>query len=250
MPKNIFLEIEYVGTGYFGFQIQNKQGKVEVTVQEVIEKALARLFNQKIRITFSGRTDRGVHAYAQGVNFKVDTKIPLVKIKRALNSFLPPDVRVKQVKSKPLDFHSRFSVKSKVYRYIILNRPDPSVFWRDFSWHICGHLDLEKMRGVAEKLIGKHDFSLFAKEVKKYKDCARTLNELSLRKRGRFIYIDIEGDGFLRNMARNIASFLVRVGQGNLTLSQAGDILQRKTPYINKSAPAAGLYLYKVRYKR
>lgn len=235
MEKNIFLEIEYLGTNYYGFQIQEKKRRSEVTVQAKLEEALERLFNKKIRIVSAGRTDRGVHAQAQVVNFKVDTKIPLDKIKRALNSFLPLDIMVIRVKKVPLDFHARFSAKSKIYRYLIYNQKEASVFCKDFSWHLREVLDLKLMEKVAKKLIGRRDFSSFAKEAKKYKHCIRELKDISIKKKGKFVQIDIEAEGFLRSMARNIVSFLV-----NSTLN--------KTLLINKPAPAQGLYLYRVRY--
>ena len=120
MKKNIFLEIEYLGTGYFGFQIQAHESRSEVTVQGLIEKAIEKLFKQKVRIIYAGRTDRGVHAKGQAVNFIVDTSIPLNNIKAALNTLLPSDIRIKRLKEVSLDFHARFWAKSKLYEYMIL----------------------------------------------------------------------------------------------------------------------------------
>jgi len=246
-PKNIFLEIEYLGTNYFGFQIQNKKKK-EITIQEVLENALKKLFCQDIRVIYSSRTDRGVHARAQAVNFKVCTKIPPLNIKTAINSLLPSDVRIKKVKEVSLDFHARFLNKSKVYRYTILNRKEPSVFWKDFCWHIKGDINIDLMRKTSKKLIGNRDFSLFAKEAKVYKNCQRNLKKIEIRKSGSFIYIDIEAQGFLRNMARNIVSFLVRIGTKKIVFKDIGLILNKRIPYANKPAPAYGLCLCKVKY--
>jgi tRNA pseudouridine38-40 synthase len=248
MQKNILLKIEYLGTRYFGFQLQDKKGKREISVQQVIERALARLFRKKIRITYSSRTDRGVHAYGQVVNFKVDTKIPPKNIKTGLNAFLPNDVRVKTVKVAPVGFHARFWAKSKIYRYIILNRKEPTVFWHNFSWHIAKPLNIVAMKAVSKKLLGKKDFSLFAKEAKNYKDCIREVKNIAIEKRGSFIYIDIEANGFLRNMVRNIVSFLVKVGEDRIDSKPAADIIKKNIPYHNQPAPAAGLYLVKVKY--
>jgi tRNA pseudouridine38-40 synthase len=189
-----------------------------------------------------------VHARGQAVNFKIDTKIPLKSIKNGLNAFLPDDVRVKSAKFVPLDFHARFWAKSKIYRYIILNKKEPTVFSKDFSWHIAKPLAISAMRKVAQELVGKKDFALFAKEAKNYKNCVREIKNITLKKRNCFIYIDIEADGFLRNMVRNIVSFLVKVGQGNISPSQAQEILKRKLSYHNKPAPAYGLYLLRVNY--
>ena len=233
--KNIFLEVEYLGTNYFGFQVQKGKAAFEPTVQGVLEEALEKLFKKKIRIAYAGRTDRGVHANAQAVNFKVSSGIPLKNIKTALNTFLPQDVRINRVKTVPLDFHARFSAKSKIYRYLIYNHKQPSVFLKDFSWHLPEKLDLKAMEKEAKKLFGRRDFSGFAKEAKAYKHCIRDLKTITIKKKGKFVQIDIEADGFLRSMARNIVSFLVGVSD-------------KKNPYRRKPAQACGLYLYRVKY--
>ncbi len=248
MLKNIFLELEYLGSNYFGFQIQNKKGKKEPTVQEKLEQALERLFGKKVKIDYTSRTDRGVHAYSQGVNFKIDTDIPKENIRKALNAFLPLDIRIKRIRFVPLDFSSRFSAISKIYRYVILNRREPCVFLNDRAYHLASRLDIERIKKVAKKLELKRDFSLFAKKESSYKSTVRKIKSILVRKRNGFIYIDVEADGFLRNMARNIVSFLIRVGEKRLSLREVEAILKKKLPYSNKPAPARGLYLYKVRY--
>ncbi len=248
MQKNICLKVEYLGTNYYGFQLQDKVGKREITVQEVIEKAIRKLFKQKIRIAYASRTDRGVHASGQVVNFKVDTNIPLKNIKNALNTFLPDDVSVKKVKIVQPDFHSRFCAKSKIYRYSILNKNEPTVFLSGFSWHIEKPLDISKMLHISKKLKGAKDFSLFAKEAGTYKTCIRDLKNISIKKSKDFLCVHIEASGFLRNMARNIVSFLVKVGSGELNLKEAGQILNKKKAYHNCPAPSRGLCLIKVKY--
>lgn len=248
--KNIFLEIEYLGINYFGFQIQERRKKAEDTIQGVLEGALKKLFKQEIRVISAGRTDKGVHAKGQVVNFKVNTQIPLKNMKRALNSFLPPDIRIKKIKRVSFDFHARFWAKSKIYRYIIFCRNAPSVFWKDFAWHIDKPLNLQNMEKASIELIGRKDFSLFAKEAKKYKDCTREIKDISLKKRGSFIYISVEANGFLRNMVRNIVSFLVKTGRGEIAPGDLPLILKQKIPYVNKPAPACGLYLCKVKYDK
>lgn len=274
MEKNIFFEIEYVGTNYFGFQVQNKKNKKEVTIQSIFEKTLSKLFCQPIKINASGRTDRGVHAKAHPLNFKVNTEIPLKNIKKAINSFLPSDIRVKKTKLVTQDFQSRFSAKSKIYQYIILNRKEPSVFWSKFSWHFVEQLDISLMCQAGEKLIGLKDFYIFAKGAKKYKSwakpeqvrfspalnrnfekqnfrcrgCVRNLKKISIKKKGNFIYVDIEADGFLYQMARNIVYFLTDVGSKKITINQIEGILSGKIKFIKKPAPPWGLYLKLVKY--
>ncbi len=244
MLKNILLEIEYDGTGYFGWQIQ----KDKITIQEKVEKAIERLFRKKVRLFYAGRTDRGVHAKAQMANFFIETSLPLQNIFKALNSFLPQDIRIKKVKPVSLNFFAHKAI-SKIYRYLILNTQKPSVFWRHYSWYISDSLNIEKMRKVTEKLVGYRDFSIFAKEVKRYKSTYRNLKRISIKRRGNFIYIDIEADGFLRGMARGIVYFLVEVGREKIVLEEAEAIIKRKIPYNKKPAPPSGLYLYKVKYE-
>lgn len=246
--KNIFLRIEYLGTNYFGFQIQNKPKNKEPTVQEKIESALKRLFNREVKISFSSRTDRGVHAKAQGVNFKVNTNIPLSNIKKAFNSFLPEDIKIKKIKRVPLDFHSRYDAVSKLYRYIILNKKEESVFYHNLTWHIPYFLDLDRMKKAAKEISALRDFSLFAKK-NSFSNPICGIKRITIKKRGSFIYIDIEANRFLRNMARNIVSLLVKVGLGKISLSDIKLILNKKTKYHNSPAPAQGLYLLKIKYK-
>lgn len=255
MLKNIFLELEYDGTDYFGWQIQDKKLQVtghrlqaEKTVQGELEKALKKLFKQGIRVIYAGRTDRGVHARQQCVNFKIETDIPLKNVKTALNAFLPPDIFIKKIKQVPLDFHARFKVRSKIYRYLIFNKARPSVFTRNYAQYMPESVDLDKIRKIIPFLLGKKDVSCFAKEANKYKTCVREIKGISVKRKGACIYFDIEADGFLRNMARNIVAFLVKVGRDKFSLIEAKDIISGKKSYINKPAPPQGLYLHKVKY--
>jgi len=245
------MEIEYDGTHFYGLQVQNRKNKTkrdEPTVQQVMEKALLRLFKQKLRLYYSGRTDRGVHGLAQPVNFKVDTKIPLRNIKNALNSFLPDTVKIKKIKTVSSEFHARFSAVSKTYRYCILNSREQSVFERLYCWHIPQFLDLDQMKRCSDLLTGKHDFSLFAREAARYHHCIRTVNFINIKKRGKYFYIEVNGDGFLRCMVRNMVSFLVRCGRGEFSYELASSVISGTAAYINRPAPARGLFLVKVFY--
>ena len=253
MSKNIFLQIEYDGTGYFGWQVQNHPSSVVPrpsykTVQGELEKALKRLFRKGIRVTCAGRTDKGVHAYCQCVNFELEAKIPPQNIKDALNTFLPEDIVIKKAKTVPLDFHSRFSVKSKIYQYVICNKKKFSVLRRNYAWHISKSIDLVKIDRAIPRLLGRKDFSCFAKEALKYESCVRNLMKISIKKSRGDLYFAVEADGFMRNMVRNIISFLVKIGQSKIRLKDVSKIIKGKIPYVNKPAPARGLYLYKVKY--
>lgn len=249
--KNILLELEYVGTNYFGFQIQNnnKKGETVATIQKELEDALEKLFRRKIKIIYASRTDRGVHAKMQVVNFYVNTTIPLLNIKKALNSFLPPDIKIKKIKSVGHGFHSRYSVRTKIYRYVILNKKEADVFSYNLSWHISEKLDLVRMVKSTKFLVGEKDFSLFVKGASCYKNRVRKITNISIKKRGCFVFIDIEGVGFMRYMVRNMVKFIVDVGLKKVLIKDIKDIVNGKMKYnLRIPAPASGLYLYRIKY--
>lgn len=253
--KNIYLELEYDGTNFYGWQIQNRPSVVKAkyrklkTVQHTLEKAIKKLFHKKIGIVYSGRTDKRVHAKCQVVNFKTETHIPEESIKQALNTFLPDCIYVKKVKFVDLDFHARFRAKSKVYRYIILNRKEKDTFLRNYSWWIPDKLKISPMKRASCYLLGKKDFSSLAQKASKYEHCRRRIKKISIKKDRDFVYIDIEADGFLRGMARNIVSLLIDVGRRKYDPSTIREIIKGKNRSLfGKPAPARGLYLWKVRY--
>jgi len=245
MKQNILAEITYDGTLFYGWQRQ----KADIpTVQKTLEEALFKLFGQSVKTYASGRTDRGVHAYRQVVNFFIPRSLPLVNIKKALNSFLPAAVRIIKVKKAGYDFHARFSAHNKTYRYIILNSARPDVFWRNYAWFIPQKLDVAGMAEAAQILKGERDFSSFVKGASR-KDCRRKVYNVKVKKRGRFVYIDIEANGFLYGMARAMVRALVDVGQRKLSLlGLRKAIAARQRKFIGKDAPACGLYLMKVDY--
>ena len=257
MLKNIFLELEYDGTGYFGWQIQNKKSPrhhvtrspEERTVQGEVERALKKLFKKEIRVVSAGRTDRGVHAKGQCVNFKVNTKIPLKNIKTALNSFLPNDIFITKIKKVSLGFHARFDAKSKIYRYLISTNLKYSVFSRNYAWYLPEYIDVNLVKKTFPYLLGKKNFSCFAKEASKYKTCVREIKSLSVDKKKDLLCIDIEASGFLRNMVRNLVYFLVCIGKKKIPLKNVDKIIRKKISYTNKPAPGCGLYLLKVNYE-
>ena len=155
--RNIRLILEYDGTQYHGWQRQ-KSGP---TIQAVIEDMIQMMVEESVNLIVSGRTDAGVHAQNQVCNFITRSKIDPESIRRGLNSLLPDDIFVRQAEYLPLDFHSRYSAKSKTYEYRILNRQEPNLLLRYHSWHIRKKLDLVVMRRCISLLIGKHDFSSF-----------------------------------------------------------------------------------------
>lgn len=257
--RNIKLTIEYDGTNYCGWQTQGRYLRSvcripssvsrRPSIQETIEKTLQKILQEKIKLVASGRTDAGVHAQAQVANFKTKSKLTLEKIKKALNGLLPKDIVVKKIEEVDLDFHSRFWAKSKVYRYVILNRAYPSAFLKNRAYFYPYPLDLKIMKKEAKVLLGRHDFSAFAKIDKKPKNSLRTIKKIKIFKNKNLINIEIEADGFLHNMIRFIIGTLLWIGRHKFSAGTIKKIFKTKDKkLIGPVVPACGLYLVRVNY--
>ena len=243
--RNIKLAIQYDGTNYCGWQSQ-KNG---VAIQDVIEKALKKVVGEKIKLVGSGRTDSGVHAKGQIANFKTNSEMPLASIKKGLNSNLSDDIIVAGAEETNPDFHAQYSSRSKLYRYALTNKNPISPFHRNYIAFTPYKLDLELMKKEARALLGKHDFSAFQGARSKRIGTTRTVKKLLITKYSRYIYIDIESDGFLYNMARNIAGTLIEIGRGRFQPGSMKRILKsRDRRKAGPTAPAKGLCLMKVMY--
>ncbi len=247
MNRNIKLILEYDGTNYHGWQSQPGSGRP--TIQDTIEQALHSLTKAKCKVFSSGRTDAGVHAFGHVANFQTGSSIPAHAWAPALNQLLPPDIRVLISEEVSPEFHARFSARSKVYQYVILNRPSPSALYRNHAWHIHAPLNLQKMRLASAYLLGQHDFSAFRSAGCSAKTPVRTLSKSDVRKKGDFVEIWLEADSFLQYMARNIAGTLVDVGLGRSSPDRVEQVLKScDRKLAGKTAPASGLYLVKVLY--
>ncbi|HAZ09573.1 MAG: tRNA pseudouridine(38-40) synthase TruA [Omnitrophica bacterium GWA2_41_15] len=247
--RNIKLIIEYDGTGFNGWQAQ-VNGKRLRTIQEEIEKAAKKLFGKKISLIGSSRTDSGVHAKAYVANFRIDSKLELTNIKNGLNSFLPRQISIISSEEVTLKFHSRIDSIGKLYKYTIINRKSRSPLLERYSALVPYDLDLTMMRRAAKYLIGKKDFKSFRTGNKKEKSSSvRTVKKIEIISRAPTIEIHIQADGFLYNMARNIAGTLIEVGRGRFKPEQVKEILaKRHRSSAGKTAPAKGLCLEKVFY--
>jgi len=243
--RNIRLTIQYDGTGYAGWQFQ----KNARSIQEVIEKNLRAITGRKVKLTGSGRTDAGVHTKGQVANFKTTSRIPLKNIQKALNSLLPKDIRISEVKYVHPDFDSQRHAKSKLYRYTIVTADFVDPFIRKFAVRCKYDLNLALMRREARRLLGRHDFKSFQSKDDKKGGTIRTIKKLEIKKTGILTHIDIEADGFLYNMARNIVGTLIEVGRGKFSEGSVREILSKKDRrYCGPTVPAEGLCLIKVRY--
>lgn len=252
-PRNIKLVLEYDGSSFFGFQRQPQR----MTVQEALEKALSSLLNRKTKIAAaSGRTDTGVHAMGQIVNFKTVSPMPTAQIQKGLNGLLPMAVAVREVKEVRDKFHARFDARSKTYEYRVWNDPTRSPLNRAGTFHVREPLNVSKMRAAAKYFIGRHDFKSFAttskisgKNQRTAKSTVRTINRFQIIKSGPLIRLIVEGDGFLYRMVRNLTGVLIEVGRGKLGLTELVKILKGRD---RRLAPAAagpqGLILVNVTY--
>ncbi|MCA9406321.1 MAG: tRNA pseudouridine(38-40) synthase TruA [Candidatus Omnitrophica bacterium] len=246
--RNIKLTIEYDGTAFQGWQVQPGNRR---TVQGVIEKALHKIFKQKIRLIGSGRTDSGVHARGQVANFKISSDMPCDEIVRALNANIPEDVAILEAREVADDFHAQYSVKSKTYRYTILNRPARSALDRYTSLHYFHKLNVSVMKEEAKALIGKKDFKSFTASdpSKKQDNTTRTVKSIVIKKSKDGVTVDITADGFLYKMVRNIIGTLLAVGSGQLLKGSVKLILKKKDrSFAHDTAKAHGLCLMKVEY--
>jgi len=247
MIKNFKITIEYDGSAYHGWQSQ----ATGLTIQDEIEKALMTMTGKRVVLTGSGRTDAGVHAFGQAANFHCDTALDPEVIQRGLNGLMPEDIVITACKQVPDKFHARYDVKSKTYHYRILNRTLPASIFRQYAWHIRKKLDLDAMRSALSHIIGTHDFKAFEGSGSPRANTIRCVMHADLVElEDGYMVFEIEGDGFLRFMVRNIVGTLVDVGLGKITSDDFNRILASKDRKLaGATAPAHGLFLMRVKYQ-
>lgn len=243
------LTIAYDGAGYEGWQVQ----KIGTGVQEIVERALAKLFPSGPRLHSSSRTDTGVHALGMVAHFEVPrSECPMTprKLGLAINAHLPDDIRVMAARRMPQDFHARFQAKGKQYRYNVWNHPAMNPLLRTTAWHVPRPLDVKAMRAAAKLFVGRHDFQSFAANPGYAKETTvRTLTRCDLKRNGPQFTVIIEGDGFLYKMCRGIVGTLVQVGLGKFPPAEIKHMLERKDRRVaGMTAPAHGLVLWRVFY--
>ena len=237
------LLIEYDGTAYAGWQLQNGQR----TVQGEIEKALRTIFGKPIRVTGAGRTDSGVHAREQVAHFDVSSLSDAVKLTRSLNGILATDIRVLNVESVSKDFHARFSARMREYRYYLSQTPQ--ALNRNYYWHVHFQPDLERMNAAASLITGCHDFKSFCRVISDVENHLCRIEEAVWYREGRLIIFRIRADRFLHGMVRTLVGTLTDIGRGKLEIDDITGILKaRDRTMAGQSAPAKGLVLEKVYY--
>ena len=245
--RNIALKVAYDGTNYHGFQ---RQTPPVLAVQNVLERALAKVCGEQVELAAAGRTDAGVHAYGQVVNFFTDGRIPTERLPRAVNGLLPPDIVVTAAWEAARDFSARHSATGKTYVYRIEQCTVPNPFTRSYVWQIFQPLDHDAMRAVLALLVGTHDYSSFRAAGGAPMSPVRTLDEIRLDEdEGGRLSCCLHGNGFLYHMVRNIMSAVVSVGLGRISTERFAEIFAaRDRRLVPPTAPACGLYLLSVDY--
>ena len=245
--KNIRMVLQYDGTGYQGWQRQ----KDAPTVQGILEDRLYRLTGERITVIGSGRTDAGVHALHQVCHFTTRTRLDSQTIRKGLNALIPSDIFITSADEVPLDFHARYSAKSKIYEYRILNREEPDLFLRSFSWHLPAELDKDGMAQCVSALSGRHDFSSFRSSGSGNINPVRDMMKAEIHaEQDGFLRFVFEADGFLRHMVRNIVGTVVDVGRKKIGFNEFMDIFRaRDRRLAGLKAPPHGLFLIMVRYE-
>ncbi len=246
--RNIKLTVAYDGTNYHGFQEQRGTGLS--TVQEELEACLERLTGRRTQIIGAGRTDSGVHARGQVVNFDAaGWPIPVQRIPLALNGILPGDITVTETAEVSRDFHARFSARAKTYRYSIWNDRIPSPFHRLYSTFVPVPLDDGAMAAAAALLTGCHDFKCFQATGSTVRDTVREIYSAEVGREGPMLHFVFRGSGFLYNMVRIMAGTLVQVGMGKAEPEMVSKALESGVRVMaGPTLPPQGLCLESVEY--
>jgi tRNA pseudouridine38-40 synthase len=245
MTVRIALLIEYHGGGFCGFQAQPGLN----TIQGTLEAALEKIANERIFLFCAGRTDAKVHATGQVVHFDTHAKRHIDAWVFGTNTHLPPSIVVRFAKQVDYHFHARFKAIARRYRYIIFNNPiRPGILSQRVAWHYYP-LDVKRMQEAAHYLLGEQNFNSFRSSQCHAKSPIRTVKEISIKRVGDFIVLEIEANAFLHHMVRNIAGSLMKIGRGLKDPSWMLSVLEAKSRRAAaETAPAEGLYLCKVFY--
>ena len=241
------LLIEYVGTNFRGWQIQKKGS----TIQGLIQKKLSKLLKEKIILNGSGRTDAGVHAIEQSAHFDCKKEIiDLTKFLKSINYFLNnKGIAIIKIKKKSNQFHSRFSAKQRIYKYIIFNQISAPVIEKQRGWHVRKPLDLELIKKGAKKLLGTNDYSTFRSSSCHAKSPIRTIKTIKIKSIKNKIEIEFKSQSFLQQQVRSMVGCLKYLGEKKWDIKTFDKIFKSKKRVLcAPPAPPQGLYLLRVVY--
>ena len=241
------LLIEYMGTDFRGWQIQKKGS----TIQGLIQKNLTKLLKEKIILVGSGRTDAGVHAIEQSSHFDCKNKISdLDRFLKSINYFLnDKNIAITNIKKRNIKFHSRFSAKQRIYKYIIFNRISPPIIEKKRGWHIRKLLDLELMKRGAKKLVGTNDYSTFRSSSCHAKSPVKTIKSIKIKLSKNKIEIEFNSQSFLQQQVRSMVGCLKYLGEKKWDLNMFDKVFKsKKRALCAPPAPPEGLFLARVIY--
>ena len=241
------LLIEYVGTNFRGWQIQKKGS----TIQGLIQEKLTKLLKQKIILNGSGRTDTGVHAIEQSAHFDCENEIiDLTKFLKSINHFLNEEgIAIIKIKKRSNKFHSRFSAKQRIYKYIIFNQISVPVIEKKRGWHVRKQLDIDLIKKGAKKLIGTHDYSVFRASSCHAKSPIKTIKSVKIKSLKNKIEIEFNSQSFLQQQVRSMVGCLKYLGEKKWDLKMFEKVFKSKKRILcAPPAPPEGLFLARVIY--
>lgn len=241
--KNYKLIIQYDGTNYAGWQIQ----KNSITVQQTISEAIKTLLKVGVNLIGSGRTDSGVHALGQVANFRTENEIDIYRFKHSLNSILPSDISIINMKETNEDFHARFDAKKRSYIYLMTQIKSP--FYKNYSYFYPSKIDLEKLNEISKHFLGEKDFTSFSKKNEELDNKNCTVFDLRWKKNGELILFYIKANRFLHGMVRAITGMLLKAQISENPAQLIMDIFKSQNrEAASDSVPSKGLFLHKVEY--
>lgn len=243
--RRLLLTIKYDGHRYHGWQVQSNA----VTVQEVFQNAVQKIFCKRLDVIGCSRTDSGVHANMYCLTLDTDMNISENSVIQALNGGLPDDIAVTDCKEVATDFHPRYNTKSKEYVYKINNAEIRDPFSANYMYYYHRHIDADYLNAEAQAYVGSHDYKGFCSVKSDVENTVRNVKAFSVWREGDIVYFKVEADGFLYNMVRIMVGTLLFVNEGKIAqgeLKNVIDSMDRKR--AGKTAPPQGLYLNKVNY--
>lgn len=243
--RRLLVTIRYDGSAYHGYQVQSNA----LTVQEVFQNAVQKVFGERLDVKGCSRTDSGVHANMYCISFDTDMNISNESVVLALNTYLPEDVAAYDCREVGMDFHPRYNCKSKEYLYKIYNGKYRNPFYAKYALWYRWNIDAEYLNNEAQAFVGKYDYSGFCSIKSDVEDTVREIYSCKVWREGDFVYFKVCGDGFLYNMVRIMVGTLLFVSEGKIKSGELKNIiLSKDRKKAGKTAPPQGLYLNNVSY--
>lgn len=241
--KNYKLIIQYDGTPFCGWQIQENAK----TVQGILSDAIQTVIKEKINLIGSGRTDTGVHAYGQVANFRTTQLLTPFKFVYSVNSILPNEISIISMDEVSIDFHSRFDAKRRIYHYLITQKKSP--FFFPYAMFRINNLNIKELNLYSQQLLGAHDFTSFARKADQSENKVCTIYGASWKRIGFQTLFRIEADRYLHSMVRTIVGTLIHLSEKNEPIERVKEILEQQNRVVAaESVVAKGLFLHQVKY--